>query len=223
MKKNPKHIIETPWDSKVFGINTFEIKTPSKEAMEEAAKLRGHFTIKIDPHFSKKFLRDYGFYYCDTLIEPYCTSETFVYSEHKKASISRDISIDALVNISHGAFCGRFHRDFNIDKKLADLRYDTWLKELYNAGGVYGLLFSDKLIGFFSFSENKIHLGALDKKYCGKGLAKCTWGLACKELFKGHKKITSSVSAYNVSIINLFISLGFRFRNPIDVYHKLVK
>ena len=223
MKKNLEHIVKTPWDSKVFGIDTYEIRTLSKEAMEQAIKLRGHFTVKVDPSSSKKLLHDYGFYYCDTLIEPYCTPDRFTPFKHKKASVSRSAAIDDLIAISHGAFYGRFHRDFNIDKKLADLRYDAWLKELYNRGGVFGLIFDNELAGFLGFSENRICLHAMDKKYRNKKLAKYLWTLACRELFNGgHEEIKSSISTFNAAALNLYSSLGFRFRGPLDVYHRFV-
>ena len=223
VKKDFEHIVKTPWDSKVFGMPTYEIRTLSKKVMEQAIKLCGHFTVKVDPSSSKKLLHDPDFYYCDTLIEPCCTPDRFTPFKHEKASISRDASLDDLIAVSHGAFYGRFHRDFNIDKKLADLRYDAWLKELYNEGEVFGLLFDNELAGFWGLSENRIRLHAVDKKYRNRKLAKYLWTPACEELFKkGHKEISSSVSTLNPAVLNLYSSLGFKFRNPLDVYHRLV-
>ena len=223
MQKKPDYIIETPWDAKVFGIDTYEIRSLSQETLEEAIKLRGHFTVKVDPRSSKKILSDYGFYYCDTLVEPYCNGAGFVYSEHKTASVSRSVDIDELLTISEGAFYGRFHRDFNVDRRLADLRYDMWLREHYDKGDVFGLIFDNKLAGFFAFSGNRITLHALSEKYRGKGLAKYLWSAACKELFgMGHRELVSSISTFNTPAVNLYSSLGFKFRSPVDVYHRLV-
>lgn len=218
------NIVKTPWDSKVFGIDTYEIKSVSKEILEQVLRIPGHFTVKVDPLSSKKLLHDYGFYYCDTLIEPYCTPDRFVCFERQEVSITHTVDIAKLIDMSDYAFFhGRFHRDFNIDNQLADLRYAEWLKQLYDSGRVVALLFNDDLAGFLGGSGNKIVLHAINKKYRGKGLAKYLWSAVCKELFsKGYSELVSSISASNSPALNLYCSLGFRFRNSVDVYHRLV-
>ena len=70
---------------------------------------------------------------------------------------------------------------------------------------------------------NKLVLHAVSEKFRGGGLAKYLWSVACKDLFgRGHQELTSSVSAANLPVVNLYASLGFRFRNSLDVYHRLV-
>jgi hypothetical protein len=214
-------VIETPWDSRALGIETFEIQSLSEEVLKEVVKRPGHFAAKVSPLSSKKLLHDYGFYYCDTLIEPYCTPKVFTPFEDSRARISRSVVINELMDIARHAFAyGRFHRDFNIDRELADLRYVMWLKDLWNSGEVFGLMYQDELAGFFGYSSNKIVLHALSEHYREKGLSKSLWTAACKELFNvGHGEIVSSISVSNVAVLNLYISLGFKFRNPLDVYH----
>jgi len=218
-------IIETLWDKKVFGIDTFEIKHCSEDIIEHILKRPGHYTVKVEPLTSKKLLHDYGFYYCDSLIEPYCTPDMFIFYKDKMINISKEIAFEDIVFIVRGAFVyGRFHRDFNIDTQLADLRYENWLKELYESGRCFGMLYGGEIAGFFGFTGNKIVLHALNEKYRGKGLAKYFWCAACKELFAmGYNELISSISAVNLSVLNLYASLGFRFRNPVDIYHLIVK
>ena len=115
------------------------------------------------------------------------------------------------------------HRDFNVDKRAADLRYDTWLRELFSQNNVMGLMFGNTLAGFFAISDNRILLHALDPAFRGRGLSKFFWSAACKALFEtGHNELVSSVSASNVVVLNVYASLGFKFRRPLDVYHRLV-
>lgn len=227
-----EYIIPTPWDSKTFGISTFEIQvSPNKEIFHQVlnqvviSNKPGHYTVKVDPVTSKKLLHEYGFYYCDTLLEPYCKLEELKTYTKTGISLSKSVSLDALIEVCHGAFIhGRFHRDFNLDKVKADIRYDSWLQQLYGTNNVFGLMYNENLAGFWGFSQNKIILHALDKKYRGKGMAKYFWSLACQELFQqGYSEITSSISAANVAVLNLYCSLGFKFKNPLDVYHLLVK
>jgi len=223
--KASEPIIETPWDSRAFGIKTYEITSLSESVLKEIQCLQGHFTVRVDPLSSKRILHDYGFYYCDTLIEPYCTPEKFIAFNDPASYVSRSVVLDDLLAVSHGAFIhGRFHRDFNINRDLADLRYDLWLKDLYNSGDVLGLMYQDEIAGFFGLAANKIVLHAVGGKYRGKGLAKYLWSAACGEMFhSGYGEIRSSVSASNVVVLNVYSSLGFRFRNSLDVYHRFNK
>jgi hypothetical protein len=226
-----KYLINTPWDAQVFGINTFEISHTSELVLEQVLRQiiidnkPGHYTVKVAPLISKKVLHQSGFYYCDTLLEPYCKSEDLIDYSQEGIALSTDVKIDELIEICHGAFIhGRFHRDFNLDKSLADLRYDLWLKQIYAERSVFALMYNDKLAGFWGFFANKIVLHALSQEYRGKGMAKYFWSLACQELFRaGYSEVISSISASNVAALNLYSSLGFKFRNPVDVYHLLIK
>ncbi|MFM6198094.1 MAG: GNAT family N-acetyltransferase, partial [Dolichospermum sp.] len=86
------------------------------------------------------------------------------------------------------------------------------------------LRYSGKIAGFWAYSNNKILLHALSQEYKGKGLSKYFWSLACvKLLAKGHQEITSSISASNLAVLNLYSSLGFRFRNAVDIYHLVLE
>ena len=214
----------SPYDSTVFGFHAYEIKNTSEDVLKGIFKLPGHYTIKKFPLSKTQTLHNYGFYYCDTLIEPYCHKSRFVYYKHKSVSISRKASFNKLVEISNGAFLfGRFHRDFNIDNSLADLRYANWLKQLYERETIFIFLFNEELAGFLGYTEHRIVLHALKQKFKGKGLAKFFFSAAIKELFNnGYDELVSSISAANMPVLNLYASLGFRFRNPMDVYHRIV-
>jgi len=227
----PEHFSEfitaTPWDSRALGLDTFEISTYSEEVLrlivQNAAP--GHYTVRADPLSSKKVLHECGFYYCDTLIEPFCALESFIDFQHDNVHLSKSTPVEDLISISVNAFFnGRFHRDFNIDKSLADLRYTLWLKDLHGTKNIFGLMYYQTLAGFWGYSENKIVLHALGSDYRGKGLAKYFWSAACRELFQqGHSELVSSISFSNTPALNLYISLGFRFRNSYDLYHLMIQ
>ena len=219
-----EHIVKTPWDAKSLGIETYEIRLLSNHILDVALKYPGHYTVKTPPLASKKLLHDYGFYYCDTLLEPFCKVERFTPFNHDDIAVSKSVSIQDVLSISHGAFThGRFHRDFNVDRKLADLRYDAWLSELYKQNNVIGILFHNQIAGFFATSDNRILLHALSIDYQGKGLAKYFWSAACRAMFESeYNELVSSISASNVAVLNVYSSLGFKFRNPLDVYHRIV-
>ncbi|MEX0267937.1 hypothetical protein AB3R30_02225 [Leptolyngbyaceae cyanobacterium UHCC 1019] len=115
----------TPWDARALGLNTFEISTCSEEVLRLIVQngVPGHYTVRVDPLSSKKVLHECGFYYCDTLIEPFCTSESFIDFQNDSVHLSKSTPVEDLISISANAFFnGRFHRDFNIDKNLADFK-----------------------------------------------------------------------------------------------------
>jgi predicted GNAT family acetyltransferase len=88
---------------------------------------------------------------------------------------------------------------------------------------VYGVFWRDELAGFIAYSNNNLVLHAVVEGYRGKGLAKYWWSAVCAELFAaGHEEVKSSISAANVAVLNLYASLGFSFRNALDIYHRLV-
>lgn len=215
----------TPWDAASLGMYTAEIVEYSEAALRHAVRTPGHYTIKVDPLADKRLLHEHGFYYCDTLIEPYCTAERLKRADHPDATISRQAGWDALLAICHGAFAhGRFHRDFNLDKTRADLRYDNWLRQLYEKNTVYGLYWHDELAGFIAYVDNSLLLHALAESQRGQGRAKYWWSAVSGELLAaGHPEVKSSISAANLAAVNLYAALGYSFRHALDVYHRLVE
>ncbi|MDQ0156904.1 GNAT family N-acetyltransferase [Robertmurraya andreesenii] len=220
-----KFIMLTPWDEKIFGIKTYEIIEYNEKSLEQIINLKGHFTIKSPPLSNKSLLHKYGFYYVDTLLEPFCKQQNLIKFEDSNIQISKEVNLEDILPICNGAFVyGRFHKDFNLPDNLCDNRYNTWLREMYYEDNVFGIYYNGDIAGFFGYREDKILLHALSDEYRGKGLGKYFWYAAYDYLFnKGYKVLSSSVSASNLAIVNLYISLGFKFRNPLEVYHKYVE
>lgn len=214
----------TPWDEAIFGMPTWEITEYTPAAIKHASTIKGHQTIRVDPLANKKLLHETGFYYCDTLLVPFCKKEKFSSSSTADATVSEEVDIDHALDLFRGSFThGRFHRDFNLPAKVADTRYDIWLRQLFQANQVYGLYWKNDLAGFIGYDGNHLTLHAISEKYRGKGLAKYWWSIVCQNMLdKGHTEITSSISASNLPVVNLYISLGFSFKSCNDIYHRLV-
>lgn len=213
----------TPWDTVAFGIPTWELLEYSKFALEQSLHTKGHYTLKVDPLVDKRLLHEFGFYYCDTLIEPSCILSKLQSVEHKDATVSKKIDHEQALKICNGAFShGRFHRDFNLPKNASDFRYDNWLGQLLKGDQVYGLYWQGDLAGFIGVNQNNLVLHAVSEKYRGKGLAKFWWSTLCKDLLEnGNEKVKSSISATNLAVLKLYSSLGFSFGNAQDIYHRL--
>ncbi len=213
----------TPWDTAALGVPCFELRDPGEATLARAAREPGHYTVRVDPLAPKRLLHEHGFYYCDTLLEPHCTPERFAARPSPEAGIARAPALDGVLAICHGAFAhDRFHRDFNVPRTGADARYDRWLVQLHAAGRVRGLLHGGELAGFAAVVGGKLVLHALAERFRGRGLAPGLWTALCRELFAaGEPEVTSSVSAANLAVLNLYAGLGFRFRGPLDLYHRV--
>lgn len=218
-----KPIERVPWDSAALGCEAYELRSAAPETLAQA-RAPGHYTVRVGPLADKRILQENGFYYCDTLIEPFCAALEFKAQPNPAASVRRNAALESLLMICRGAFeQGRFHRDFNVERARADLRYENWLKTLHAAGKVYALLWEDELAGFIAHQGGKLVLHAMGAKYRGRGIAKHLWSAACADLARqGAAELSSSISATNLAALNLYVSLGFRFRDPVDVYHRVI-
>lgn len=214
----------TPWDAVTFGFPTYELLEYSAKSLLQSLKIAGHYTVKVDPMSDKRLLHEHGFYYCDTLIEPYCTPDRLCEYTHPSIRVSKEFDEDRLMAICDGAFSyGRFHRDFHLTKAMADLRYNKWMMQLLAEHQVYGLYWQDELAGFIGYRGNSLLLHAIAKDYRGKGFSKYWWSKVCLAMFaNGQKSLQSSISASNLAVLNLYSSLGFTFKSSLDVYHRFV-
>lgn len=214
----------TPWDTVALGIPTWEVLEYSANALQQTAQISGHHTLKVDPLADKRLLHERGFYYCDTLIEPHGNATRLRVVQHPDATVSKEIDPAQVFAICHSAFIhGRFHRDFNLSKTAADLRYDNWLQQLLEAQNVYGLYWQGTLAGFIGYSGNNLVLHAVAERYRGKGLSKYWWSFVSHAILaSGHEEVKSSISVSNIAVLNLYASLGFVFNNPKDIYQRLV-
>jgi len=215
----------SPWDSRVFGMPTFEISDATMDELQEAITSPGHYTVRVSPLQSKQLLHEAGFYYCDTLIQPYCTPTSFKAFHDAAATFSQGTPIEELLPICASAFQhDRFHKDFNLQPAWADLRYCNWLRDLHAEHKVLGLFYQQQLAGFMAINDNLLVLHALAPAFMGQGLAKYLWTAVCESLFaQGHSEIVSSISVSNLPVLNLYTRLGFKFREPMDLYHRLTR
>jgi L-amino acid N-acyltransferase YncA len=219
-----------PWDVAALGMPAWELRDYSAAAMAAANATPGHQTIKVDPLANKRLLHEQGFYYTDTLLETAGTRSQLLPLRTPDClgpvvRVSRDFDLEQALAICHGAFAhGRFHRDFQLDPALADLRYDNWLRQLVAAGQVIGLFADQALAGFIAYSGNALVLHAVAPAWRGRGLAKYWWRAVITEMLDaGHDTIISSISAANMAVVNLYARQGFSFRRPQDIYHRIVK
>ncbi|GIO24706.1 GNAT family N-acetyltransferase [Oceanobacillus sp. J11TS1] len=219
-----EYLEPTPWDNRNFPLATFQLTEYSEAALQATEETEGHFTIKVDPLADKALLHKYGFYYTDTLLEPYCYRNTFLAERAGEVSFYEDYNADEVLAIAEEAFQGgRYHRDFQVPNEMADLRYRNWVKDLIEQNLILAYKQADRVAGFFAYQEENVLLLAMHKDIRGKGFA-APFAAACvKEQFERTNKeqLITSISPSNPASLNVFIGLGFRLRAGKDVYHKV--
>jgi len=222
---NKPYFSPSPWDSPIFNMPCFEVIKYDEQSCQIAGENRGHYTIKVDPLADKKLLHRYGFYYTDTLLEPCCKAQDFKFHQHPDVTIVQSPALDQLLPMCETSFLhGRFHRDFFLSSYDADRRYQQWLSQLHAEGHVLGLMYKQKLAGFIAHKGGNLLLHTIIADFRGQGLAKFFWSQTIEFLLnKGETDIQSSISASNLAVLNLYISLGFRFHQAVDIYHKLTR
>lgn len=218
-------IVRIPWDSDALGFNAYDVTVVNESTLVRVRSKPGHYTARANPITSKRTLEEAGFYYVDTLIEPFCNSSEFRGMDDSAITISNDTGLAEILDICSGAFeHDRFHRDFNVKHEAAERRYSQWIKQLYAEKRILCPMYADTVAAFVATIENKLVLHAVAREFRGKGYARRLWTPICRGLFKrGYAEITSSVSASNLAVLNLYASMGFRFRAATDIYHCLVK
>lgn len=222
-------VTSAPWDVAALGYPAWELREYSAAALAAADQVAGHQTIKLDPLSDKRLLQQHGFYYADTLLETAATRAQLRPLPPAPTGVAlrigREFALDAMLAICHGAFAhGRFHRDFQVDPAAAALRYDNWLRQLAAASQLYALYADGQLAGFIGYHGHALVLHAVAPAFRGRGLARHWWHAVISTLFdSGAERVTSSISAANMAVLNLYASLGFNFRHPQDIYHRIVK
>lgn len=218
------YIEATPWDKRNFHIDTYQLTAATEDALKQTNEVEGHFTLKIDPLANTENLKKYGFYYVDTLTEPVCKKENLQIYRREGITLSREyVKADILEIAEHSFKGGRFHRDFNIPSFMADRRYMNWVNDLIEKDLIIALNFHDELAGFYAYEGNKVLLLGIKEQFRGRGLTKVFTSQSCKEQFEQEEAdvLITSISPSNLPSLNLFLSLGFKLNNTIDVYHKL--
>ena len=122
----------------------------------------------------------------------------------------------------------RFHVDPRVDCKLADQRYRQWAISSFsdrNSKLVKIVTPSEEIVGFFVYEErpdNSVHwlLTAMSKNFQGRGFGFQAWlTMIWFHRKAGFQKISTTISARNIPVLNLYSKLSFKFNPPEMTFH----
>jgi len=122
---------------------------------------------------------------------------------------------------------GRHRLDWRLDPDASNDRYRQWVRSSF-AGGRQRVLkaaIGGATVGFFIVEERQDlgvywHLTAIAPGWQGRGIGKRLWrAMLRRHALDGRRRVETTISAHNVSVINLYARLGFRFAAPRMTLH----
>lgn len=122
---------------------------------------------------------------------------------------------------------GRFHADPLIDPRIGDARYKKWVQNSVRnpAQTVLKCGRGERIEAFFIVEcpqpDHRFwSLVGLAPGLGGRGLGKRAWrAMLRRHQVEGVNHVATSISSLNVSVLNLYVKLGFRFPAPSITLH----
>ena len=227
---------------KTINITDFEISEYSQEAINSFDETLSVFKkqeveficIRCKQDFiAARLLTEAGFVFIETLFNPYFKIDRLIESNIKLDVLdAHKNDLEHIHKIAKTSFTkGRFHFDERFDKKIGDNRYSLWVDNAFNNPkfSLLKVIMKDTIIGFFivEYDENKSvywHLTAIDKSFQGKGLGSEVWKMVMNKHFKdNYRLVKTAISSNNISALNLYTKLNFRFIKASNTFHKFLK
>ncbi|KAA6187859.1 GNAT family N-acetyltransferase [Thiohalocapsa marina] len=139
-----------------------------------------------------------------------------------------EADLENLRHIAETAFSSeRYHIDPRLDPALGNQRYGRWVcTSLSHATQcLLKVLDGERLIGLFiveaTASQSMYwHLTAIAPQWQGCGYGRRVWcAMLRHHQAEGYATVTTTISARNIRVLNLYAQLGFRFMPPEMTFH----
>jgi RimJ/RimL family protein N-acetyltransferase len=235
---------EVPWDTSIFGFNVaqinalkiFEYTTRSNDWQKVQNWLDNnniHLVSCRLPHHQLKeslFLESQSFRFIEMVLHPHLNKLQQLHIPNDNLIIvpANKADIPSLLLIAENAFKHeRYHVDPRLDRKLGDLRYGKWVENSFHhpTQCLLKILNDKQLLGFFIVEYNAKepvywHLTAIAPQWQGMGYGLRVWKAMLKHHQEaGYDAITTTISARNSAVLNLYAKLDFRFLSPDMTFH----
>jgi len=233
-----------PWDTEVYGFPVAQVE--NFKLFDTVAALRDYVqfrqwlcdnSIKIVscrlPHNCLResiFLESKGFRFIEMVLHPRIEKLQRIEIPQDDLKICPALASDitTLRAIAEKAFHHeRYHVDPRLDPRFADMRYGRWVQSSVNHSYqcLLKVMLDENIIALFIIEnghENAVywHLTAIAPGWQGRGCGKRIWR-AMLHYHKGEGKdsVTTTISARNVAVLNLYSKLDFRFLPPEMTFH----
>lgn len=232
---------DTPWNSRVIGGNTLEIKylnytgESGFELLDDFCRIKREEGYKLlaarIPGTSMELKRAYlesGFRIVEHTLDVTSTKldierlEAFAKRFPVDLDYFRPEDITQIQEIAGSVFrYGRFFEDPFIEFKTAQERNRLWIQNLIEQGAKIAISRKENVvIGFIAYlvENQKVNLvlGGVRSEY--RLFSYSFWSKVLLTL-KSYSEIWGLLSSNNINTINLYVNLGFRFTNPQFGFH----
>jgi RimJ/RimL family protein N-acetyltransferase len=180
------------------------------------------------------FLEAKGFRFIETVLHPKIVGLKKLNIPNQGLLIAPVVETDLPVirKIAESGFKnGRFHVDPRLDPLCADTRYGRWVATTlaHPRQRLLKVLDDKELVAFFIIevkSDGKVywHLTVVAPEFQGRGYGRRTWlAMLRYHSENGYNSVSTTISARNVPVLNLYASLSFKFVSPEMTFHWIKK
>lgn len=235
---------EAPWDSVVLRtpvvqIDQLQVLNP-QAAIDDYAQYQtwvAHERIGIascrlahDQLQESMFLEANGFRFIEMVLHPRLDQlqKRSTTADDLEIHPAAEVDLGDLRAIAETAFGHeRYHIDPRLDPKLGDERYGRWVSNSlsHTTQRLLKVLDGEKLIGLFVVEATSAqsvywHLTAIAPRWQGCGYGRRVWSAMLRHhQAQGYDTVSTTISARNIRVLNLYAQLGFRFMPPEMTFH----
>lgn len=235
---------EAPWDSAIYGMPVVQIEDIEVRDQERAridytryeawidAEQIGIVSCRLahDRLRESMFLEAQGFRFVEMVLHPRLNPLQNRQFPKDDLLIARALESDlsALQDIAERAFgFERYHIDPRLWPRMGDQRYGRWVRNSlhHQSQRLLKVFDGERLIGLFlieigSDQSAYWHLTAIAPEWQGQGYGRRVW-LAMLNYHKaqGCNSVSTTISARNTPVLNLYATLQFRFTPPEMTFH----
>ena len=233
-----------PWDTAVFEypvaqIERIRVLDPGQARADYAAfeswrdsRRCGLVSCRLghDRLDESMLLEDRGFRFIEMVLHPRLENLERLDIPDQGLDIvpAEESDIAALSMIAESAFADdRFHVDPRLDPRRGDVRYGRWVASTvgHPKQRLLKILDGASLVAFFIVEAREDgsiywHLTTVSPAFQGRGYGRRTWLAMLRYHVKnGHNAVSTTISARNIVVLNLYSGLSFRFSPPDMTFH----
>lgn len=180
------------------------------------------------------FLESNDFRFIEMVLHPYLDitgSNEFYHSDILEIEMAKESDIQELQFIAENVFFNeRFHVDPRLGSQYGNHRYGQWVANAlcHPTQVLLKVSEKDKIIGFFIVENREInhvywHLTAISTEYQGRGYGHRVWkSMMCYHADNSIESISTTISARNNRVLNLYSKLQFNFKPAEMTFHWVV-
>lgn len=235
---------EAPWDSAVYGMPVVQIE--DIEVLDQdggatdyrryenwiSAQDVGIVSCRLahDRLRESMFLESCGFRFVEMVLHP--GLDSLQSQQFPKDDLlivpAAEADLRALQDIAENAFgVERYHVDPRLCRRQGDQRYGRWVRNSLHhpSHRLLKVLDGDQLIAVFLIeirSDHSVrwHLTAIAPNLQGRGYGRRVWQAVLNDhKSQGCQSVSTTISARNTPVLNLYSQLEFRFSPPEMTFH----